>query len=307
LSPGKGVNLPASVHRRLLNISRETGTDPNYIWSRYAMERLLYRLSVSDHAGEFALKGAMLFMVWTGRTYRPTYDLDLLGFGEDSAERLTAVFKKLCAQKVEPDGLVFDAGSVKVESIRQDQAYQGQRVKLVAGLGKARITIQVDVGFGDVITPKAEEVAFPALLDFPAPRVRACTRETVVAEKLHALAVLGMANSRMKDFCDLYVLAGDFPFDGAVLVKAIKATFRRRRTQLPASAPLALTDDFAADGTKASQWGAFVRKSGLGKSMPGLPEAISRLREHLLPPLEAAAGRGPVPERWLPGGPWKIS
>lgn len=269
------------------------------------MERLLYRLSVSDHAGEFALKGAMLFMVWTGRPYRPTYDLDLLGFGEDSSERPAAVFRELCVRKVESDGLVFDAGSVKVEPIRHDQAYQGRRVKLVAGLGKARIAVQVDIGFGDVITPKAEEIAFPVLLDFPAPRVRAYTRETVVAEKLHALTVLGMANSRMKDFCDLYVLAKDFSFEGAVLVRAIKATFQRRKTPLPVSAPLALTDDFAAASAKAGQWRAFVRKSALGKSMPSLPETLSHLRNHLLPPLEAAAGRGLVPGRWPPGGPWK--
>ena len=305
MSQAKGPNLAASVHSRLLNNRRQTGTDPNLIWSRFAMERLLYRLASSKHADGFVLKGAMLFLAWTGKTYRPTYDLDLLGFGEDSGPRLVSVFQDLCRMKVEPDGLVFDADSVKSEPIREEQEYHGQRVTLSALLGKARIRIQVDIGFGDVITPQAEQLAYPTLLDFPAPLVRACSRETVVAEKLHAMSVLGIANSRMKDFYDLRVLARDFDFEGKTLVAALKATFKRRKTDIPAGLPLALTDEFGQDKVKAVQWAAFIRKSGLEQPAPSLVEVLSHLREFLELPLRAASAEASCPKHWHPGGPWE--
>lgn len=305
MSKERGSNLAASVHQRLLNISKKSGTDPNLTWSRYALERLLYRLASSDHARKFVLKGAMLFAAWTGRTYRPTYDLDLLGLGENSAKRVSEVFKQICNLTVEPDGLVFDAESVRVEPIREDQEYQGQRVTLQAMLGKARIPVQVDIGFGDVVTPKAEEIAYPTLLDFPAPRIRACSRETVVAEKLHAMTVLGIGNSRMKDFHDLYVLARDFPFDATTLTDALRATFKRRKTVIPEKAPLALTDEFGQDNAKSIQWSAFLRKSGLEGEMPSLIEVLSYLREFLLPPLKAASTQESMHGSWQSGGPWK--
>lgn len=304
MSQAKGPNLAASVHRRLLNISRETGADPNLIWSRFAMERLLYRLASSNHASGFVLKGAMLFMAWTGKTYRPTYDLDLLGFGEDSGTRLVSVFQDLCRTSVEPDGLVFDADSVQAEPIREDQEYHGQRVMLNAFLGKMRIRLQVDVGFGDVVTPRTEQIAFPTLLDLPAPVVRACSRETVVAEKLHAMTVLGIANSRMKDFYDLRVLARDFEFDGKTLVTALKATFKRRKTDIPEGLPLALTDEFGRDKVKAVQWAAFIRKSGLEQAAPSLVEVLARLREFLQRPLQTSLGEALCPGHWPPSGPW---
>jgi len=184
VSKDRPSNVAASVRQRLLNIIRETGDDANLIWTRYATERLLYRLSVSEYAGDFVLKGAMLFMAWTGQSHRPTVDMDLLGHGEDSSERLAAVFRGVCGVEVEPDGLVFDAGSIRAAPIREEQAYQGQRVTLTAFLGKARIPIQVDVGFGDVVTPKARKISYPTLLDFPAPSIRACPRETVVATSM---------------------------------------------------------------------------------------------------------------------------
>lgn len=305
MSSGKGINLAASVHQRLLNIGRKTGADPNYLFSRYVMERFLYRLASSEHDKDFVLKGAMLFMAWTGKTYRPTFDLDLLGYGEDSAERIAAVFRKLCVQEVEPDGLVFDAKSVNIEPIREGQEYQGQRVTLVAFLGRARIPVQVDIGFGDVITPKAERIDFPTILDFPPPHIRAYPRETVIAEKLHAMTVLGITNSRMKDFFDIYVLAKDFEYDGATLTNAIKATFKRRKTGIPKETPLALTDEFGRDTVKTVQWNAFLRKGGIEQKMPGLLNVLSKLREFLLPPLKAATGKEVPPGRWKSVGPWK--
>ena len=297
-------NMAASVRQRLRNIIRDTGDDPNFIWTRYATERLLYRLSVSEHAGDFMLKGAMLFMVWTSQAYRPTVDMDFLGHGEDSSERLARVFRNVCGIAVEPDGLLFDADTVESTPIREEQEYRGQRVTLTAFLGTARIPVQADVGFGDVVTPKAKKIIYPTLLDFPAPIIRACPRETVVAEKFQTIVMLGMANSRMKDFYDLHVLARDFAFDGNTLVRAINATFERRKTNIPIEPPLALTDEFARDEAKSVQWNAFIRKSGLEESGHDFLELLSLLRDFLLLPMRAACGHDPIPTSWTKGGPW---
>lgn len=304
MSKGKKPEHAASVRGRLLNIISETGEDPNLIWSRYATERFLYRLSVSEHANDFILKGALLFMVWTGQPYRPTVDIDLLGHGDSSGERLINIFRSLCTLEVGPDGLEFDPDTVKCEPIREDQEYQGQRLKLSAFLGKARIRIQVDIGFGDVVIPRARKIYYPTLLDFPAPRVRACPPETVVAEKLQAMVMLGIANSRMKDFYDLFVMARDFDFSGPTLTRAIKATFKRRKTEIPAETPLPLTKKFSEHDAKVTQWNAFLRKSGLEHGTPDLSRVLYRLRKFLLPPLRGAAGQGPVPKQWKKGGPW---
>jgi len=300
-------DITASVRQRLLNIINETGDDANVIWTRYATERLLYRLSVSEHSNNFILKGAMLFMVWTGQSYRPTMDMDLLGYGDDSIERLTEIFRAVCTVTVEPDGLVFDPDTLSVESIREEQEYNGQRVTLTAFLGKARIPIQVDIGFGDVVTPGATVVGYPTLLDFPTPHIRAYPRETVIAEKLQAMVVLGIANSRMKDFYDLYMLARDFTYDGATLMQSIKATFDRRKTQIPQEISLALTDEFGQDEVKSVQWNAFARKSGLEEGLPHLIDILAHLRDFVLPPMWAASKETATPKQWNAGGPWIFS
>ncbi|MCL2001322.1 MAG: nucleotidyl transferase AbiEii/AbiGii toxin family protein [Planctomycetes bacterium] len=298
--------LTASVRRRLLDLATRTGDDPNVIWSRYAVERLLYRLSVSEFAGEFALKGAVLFAVWSDQPHRPTMDLDLLAFGPDSEERIALIFQAVCDLPVEPDGLRFDTDSLRIQPIRETAEYQGRRVTLTAWLGKARIPVRVDMGFGDVVTPATEMVDFPTLLDLPAPRVRACPRQTVVAEKLHALVTLGMANSRMKDFYDLYVLSDHFTFEGTVLVGAVQATFQRRKTSLPADTPVALTEELFRDAAKQAQWAAFTRRLGEKGPPVAFIDVWSRLRLFLLPVLESAAERGPALCHWPAGGPWQM-
>ena len=255
-------NTAASVRQRLLNLSRQSGEEFQRLLTRYAVERLLDRLSRSEHAPRFVLKGAVLFTIWTGELHRPTRDLDLLGFGESSPEGLSEIFRSFCALDVPDDGLVFSAATVAVEPIREEQEYGGQRVTLEARLGQARIDLQVDVGFGDAITPKAEAVEYPTLLGMNRPHLRAYPRGTVVAEKLEALVKLGMVNSRMKDFFDLAILARSFSFVGAVLRDAIAATFQRRETVIPTELPITLTDSFAKDGGEAdavegvreSQW-----------------------------------------------------
>ncbi|HOX05021.1 MAG TPA: nucleotidyl transferase AbiEii/AbiGii toxin family protein [Planctomycetota bacterium] len=299
------VNLAHSVRDRLLAISRNTGEEANLIWTRYAVERLLYRLSLTPHRRQFVLKGALLFLVWSRQRYRPTRDLDLLGFGAGSAARLRKVFGDICRVESEPDGLAFDPASVTISDIREDREYMGKRVRLTALLGKATIPLQVDVGFGDAVTPPPEEISYPALLDFPAPRLLAYRRETTVAEKLHAMAERGMATSRMKDFHDIFVLSRDFPFGARELAAAIKATFAARGAALPAEVPAVLTDRCAEDAAKNLQWKAFLRKGHIGEKVPALPSLLKGLREFLGPVLLGALGIEPMPGTWRPGGPWR--
>ena len=298
-------NTAASVRQRLLNLSRQSGEDFQLLLTRYGVERLLDRLARSEHASQFVLKGAMLFTLWTGELHRPTRDLDLLGFGDSSPERLSGVFRSLCELEVPDDGLVFSADTVTIEPIREDQEYGGQRVKLEARLGQARIDFQVDIGFGDAITPKAEIVEFPTLLGMDRPRLRAYPRETVVAEKLEAMVKLAMANSRMKDFFDLAVLARSFPFSGRVLRDAIAATFHRRGTAIPTELPTALTAAFANDGAKLTQWKAFVSRNHLEGRVGELAQVVGELAEFLAPPMFAAAKEEGFDCRWEAGGPWQ--
>ena len=300
-TPPKDVG--ASVRARLLHLARERREDFQLVLTRYANERLLFRLAASEHGQRFVLKGAALFTLWTGRPHRATRDLDLLGFGDPSEEHVREVFADALALGVPDDGVRFDRGTLAVGLIREEQEYGGVRVELVARLTNAQVRLQVDVGFGDAITPEASVVAFPPLLDFPAPRLRAYPRETVVAEKLEAMVQLGMANSRMKDFYDLAVLARDFDFEGELLTRAIRATFARRKTPLPTTTPVALTAAFAEDPTKKTQWSGFVRKAA-ARDAGTLIEAIAAVRAFVEKPLLAAANVTPPPGSWRAGGAW---
>lgn len=300
------TNLPASVRQRLLNLATDNRRDFGLLLTQYGLERLLYRLSVSRHREALVLKGALLLQLWIADMYRPTRDLDLLGVGEGSVERYRKLFAELCGQKVEDDGLTFLPDTIRVEKIRDDEEYEGVRVLLEARLANARISLQIDVGFGDVITPAATEVEYPTLLPFPAPKLRAYPKESVVAEKFEAMVKLGMANSRMKDFYDLWVLARQFEFRGAPLAAAFRATFARRGTGLPSSKPVALTTEFSASSGKQTQWQAFLRKSGL-ESDASLGDVVRVLDEFLMPVVEASKDKDKeqIPYRWNAGGPWK--
>jgi predicted nucleotidyltransferase component of viral defense system len=305
VSKGETNNLATSVQQRLVNLSREQNEDPNHILTRYAIERFLYRLSRSGLANHFVLKGAMLFSMWTGRKYRPTKDVDFSGFGEDLEQRLESFIQQICRTQVEPDGLEFDADSIQVQEIREDQEYQGQRVNLTVFLGNARIGLQIDVGFGDAITPRIEEIRYPTILDFPAALIRACPRETVVAEKLQAMVSLGMVNSRMKDFYDLLIMAKEFSFDGSTLVQAIEATFDRRRTSIPLEVPTALSDEFMMDRDKGTQWQAFLKRNNLEEHcLVDFTQVIKELKKFLVLPLKAAASDKEFYLLWPASGPW---
>ena len=296
--------LAHSVRQRLLNLAKKRGEDINLIFIRYALERLLYRLGCSSKADQFILKGAMLFAVWTDRTHRPTRDLDLLGFGDFSDQALIKAFQQIARVDVEPDGLEFEPESIKIAEIREGQDYPGKRLKLSAKLGNAKTNLQIDIGFGDVVTPGVKEIDYPTLLDFPAPHIKAYPCETVVAEKLQALVAFDMTISRMKDFYDLWIISKQFLFDGAILADAIKATFDRRSTVIPNDTPTALTNDLAADNDKLTQWRAFLKRSGLDDASVELSQVVDELRAFLLPPLISAANNKAFKQSWTEGGPW---
>jgi hypothetical protein len=305
---GKPIqNLAASVYARLLKRIELGDEDFQFVLMRYGAERLMYRLSQSEHAANFVLKGAMLFLVWTGAQYRATKDMDLLALKSASVDRLRDIFRGLCELPVAQDGLAFEPDSVQAEEIREDNLYQGVRVKITGRLGKARVPIQVDIGFGDVVTPKPVQTSFPTLLDFPAPRLAMYPRETVVAEKFEAMVKLGLTNSRMKDFYDIWALSREFDFDGSVLSAAIHATFKRRKTALTPTMPLALTLDFSGDPLKQTQWKAFVRRSRLKLTTEGLEQVVVQIRSFLEAPVTAASQGERLKAAWAKGGPWRSS
>jgi predicted nucleotidyltransferase component of viral defense system len=299
----KAANLAASVHQRLLNLTKARGENFSLVLTQYARERFLYRLARSGRRDQFVLKGAMLFAIWQSMGHRATRDIDLLGFGDSSHQALENAFGDMCITPVEPDGIVFHADSIRVQEIREEQAYGGQRVSLSATLGSAQVSLQIDVGFGDVVTPPAELAAFPALLAFPAPLLRVYPRETVIAEKLHAMVTLGMVNSRMKDFYDVWTISQHFHFRGRVLARAIRSTFACRRTAIPNDTPVALTVDFGLDGTKTTQWGAFLRRSRLETGDADFARIVGGLGRFLAPLLSTLAGGEEFSGDWLPGGP----
>jgi predicted nucleotidyltransferase component of viral defense system len=298
-------NIAASVRERLYQLAQKRGEDVQLMLTRYGLERLLYRLGQSSYRDRFVLKGAMLFSLWGGEMYRATRDVDFLGFGDSSIRELEKVFRELCVVPVEDDGLVFEAETVVAEPIRDAMDYGGVRVTLEARLGQARIPIQADIGFGDAVTPAAEDIEYPTLLDAPAPKVRAYPRETVVAEKYEATVRLGIANSRMKDFYDLWVMARTFDFDGEKLSEAIRRTFERRKTDLPKSAPTAFTPEFYEDNAKQTQWQAFLRKGLATKETITLVKAVEVIRDFLMPPTEAIISGKAFKMRWPLGGPWR--
>ncbi|MEO2048149.1 MAG: nucleotidyl transferase AbiEii/AbiGii toxin family protein [Pirellulales bacterium] len=298
------TNLAASVRQKLLNLSHERGEAFEYVLSRYGTERLLYRISQSQYADQFILKGAMLFQLWSDQLHRPTRDLDLLGHGEPSLERIAKIFAELCELGVDDDGLVFDPDSIGVEQIKEDDEYQGIRAKLTAYLENARVSLQVDIGFGDAINPPPQEIDYPTLLDQAAPRIKSYPKETVIAEKFQAMVMLGMVNSRMKDFFDLWTLATQFEFEGKPIAEAIQATFERRQTDLPTSVPLALTAEFAENDGKTKQWSAFLLRGNLQQENLTLLKVAELLTNFLMPPTRAITRKEEFKESWKPLGPW---
>jgi predicted nucleotidyltransferase component of viral defense system len=286
--PKKPRDLGTSVRARLLTLARQKGQAFDLLLTRYANERLLHRLSLSPHRNRFVLKGAMLMTTWFDDPHRPTRDVDFLGYGDSAPDAMLVTFREICAIEVN-DGMVFDIDALRVELIREELEYGGLRLRTTGALAGARITVTIDIGFGDAIEPGLDEVNLPVLLDLPQPRLRVYARETVIAEKFQAMVMLGLANSRMKDFYDVWILSRSYEFDDDRLPRAIAATFERRGTAIPLEAPVALTQAFAFDSSKQRQWAAFVRDLAIG--IPALETVVTDLAAFLMPNAQRARDR----------------
>lgn len=296
-------NVPASVRQRLLNEARASGRPFNELLQHFAMERFLYRLSKSSHGEKFVLKGALMLATWEVSLTRPTKDIDFLGQVANDVERIVAVVKEVCRQDVEPDGLDFDPASVVGERIAEEAESEGVRVRFQGNLGTARVSMQIDVGFGDAVVPGPVTTEYPTILDLSAPRIRGYTRESVIAEKFHTMVLRGLLNSRMRDFFDVWVLSRQYDFEGEVLAAAVRETFARRGLEVDPR-PVALTAEFAADGTKAAQWRGFLRKSRLKGAPSDLAEVVAGIAGFLGPVADALSEGRVFADRWAAPGPW---
>jgi len=299
------TNVPASVHHRLLNLARETKRPFNELLQYYTMERFLFRLGASGHAGRFVLKGALMLRIWNLPLARPTMDIDMLGRVPNSVDGLVEIIRQCLAVETPDDGVRFDTKSVKGEAITLDKKYHGVRIRVYGRLGNARLSLQLDFGFGDVVVPGPVEIEYPELLDFGKPHLLGYTPESAIAEKFQAMVELDMANTRLKDFFDLWKLSQTLNFDGSILAAALTATFGQRGTPLPTSPPVALTENFSADPVKQAQWSAFLRKGRLEAEARMLTEIVKEIADFLLPPAYEAANGNPFGKRWAPRGPWR--
>jgi len=296
-------NIAASVRQRLLDKARETGRPFNELLQYFAMERFLYRLSRSPYANKFVLKGALMLMVWEAPLSRPTMDIDLLGRIDNNIETIVEVTRQICRHEVEPDGIVFDVTDIEAENIAEDADYEGIRIRFRGSLDTARFIIQLDIGFGDVVIPSPEPTNYPTLLDLPAPRLRGYSRESTIAEKFEAMVKLGILNSRMKDFFDIWLILRQFDFEGPILAEAISKTFSTRGTNIQAK-PIALARAFGEDPEKAAQWRGFIRKNRLKDVPQNFAEVITAIAAFLTPIAEQMAAGRVFKATWKAPGPW---
>jgi hypothetical protein len=292
------------MRQRLLMKARETSRPFSELLQYFAMERFLYRLSKSRFAGHFVLKGALMLTVWKAPLTRPTMDIDLLGRIENSIETVTKVTREICRQEVEPDGIIFDLTNIDAERIAEDADYEGIRIRFRGSLNTARFIIQLDIGFGDIVIPSPEPTNYPTLLDLPAPRLCGYSKESTIAEKFEAMVKLGILNSRMKDFFDIWLMSRQFDYEGPMLAEAILKTFSTRGTNIQ-SEPIALTNSFAEDTAKAAQWRGFIRKNQLKNVPQNLMEVVTNIAAFLRPIAEQLAASPPFKGTWKAPGPWR--
>jgi len=299
-------NIPASIKQRLLNLTKAQGQEFEYTLVRYACERFLFRLGKSAHGNKFILKGAALFIVWTELPYRGTRDVDLLLAETADQEIVRRIIRDVCAVECPEDGIIFDASSVRITQVCEDQAHAGLRVRFWASLGQARIPLQIDIGFGDTVHPPPEEIAYPVMLDLPAPRLKIYPKETVISEKFCAMVELGVTNSRMKDFFDVIVIAREFGFEGDILKTAIEKTFAVRGLMKTGETPDALTPAFYENPVLVGRWKAFLTSGKFGVGIPSdFGDVGEKIRAFLVPVYEALIGGSEFRLKWMPGGPWR--
>jgi predicted nucleotidyltransferase component of viral defense system len=297
-------DVSVSVHQLLLNKARESGRPFNELFQYFSMERFIYRLSKSPHVQKFVLKGALMFKVWNIQATRATKDIDLLGKLENSVEAMITVMRDTCNQTVEPDGMNFDPDSMTCNPIIEDAVYEGIRVFVRGNLGKSRVLLQLDVGFGDVVFPSELDVKYPTILDFPAPTLKGYSKESMIAEKFQAMIKLGELNSRLKDFYDIWLLSKQFDFNSHVLAEAITKTFKIRRTEIPAQ-PSVFKKSFSEDQTRETQWRAFLRKTVLASTTYSFHEIMTEIKSFLVPVSSVIVGQKFFQKKWKAPGPWK--
>lgn len=297
-------DLSASVRQKLANVAKTNGIFFQEILQRHAMERLLYRVSQSKHKHHFILKGALLFTAWGFPGSRPTKDIDFLACIGNDLQTMEMLFREICVESVEPDGWIFNPKTVQAFLIQEEADYQGLRITLEGTLGNVRISIQIDIGFGDVVTPNAKPVGFPTILEFPAPQILSYPRETVIAEKFEIMVRLGIFNSRMKDYFDIWFLSKHFEFDGATLIKAIENTFKNRRVTIEL-APVALSSDFSTNAEKQKQWKGFIRKSHLKDTPDILDIIVQDLNNFLGPLVVTMVANGTSSGKWSAENGWR--
>lgn len=297
-------NKAASVHQRLLNKARETSRPFNELLQHYSSELFIYRLSRSPYSEKFILKGALMFSTWSGTASRPTMDIDLLGSVDNSLEAIAQIFKDVCETTVADDGMTFDSETVTASSIAEALEYEGVRVRVRGGLGNARVSLQIDISFGDIVVPGPRKIAYPTLLDFPAPELSGYSMESTIAEKFHAMVNLGILNSRMKGFYDIWMLSRTFDFSGEVLAEAVEKTFESRNTRITVD-PMVFTSSFADDTDKNIQWKGFIRKARLVGAPETFREVVTAVNAFLEPLVISLADRQTFSRTWNAPGPWR--
>lgn len=299
-------NIGASVRQRLLNLAQAKNRPFQELLQYFAMERFLFRLSQSSRRADFVLKGGLLLHVWNAPLARATKDVDLLGRMTNSLDGVGAAVASICNAAVVPDGVTFVTSSIQTARIKEDADYEGVRVKFIARIDGAEVTMQLDIGFGDTVRPATTMVNYPTLLDFAAPTLTAYPRETVIAEKFHAMVYLGAQNSRMKDFYDVWLLASNFAFDGAALAEAIATTFSNRKTEVEAM-PVAFNAVFTDGAAARTQWNAFRKRTKLPDSPATLQDAVAMISAFLSPVADAIASGRQIIGTWPPLGPWQLA
>ncbi|MBL4774264.1 MAG: nucleotidyl transferase AbiEii/AbiGii toxin family protein [Alcanivoracaceae bacterium] len=293
-------DIAKSIRARLLNISKKKDENFNTLLVQYALQRLLYRLSVSQYADQFLLKGSWLFVVWDNTLHRPTKDIDLLGVGESDKGELLEIFKKIADLEPDsPDGLCFDLDAFKAVDIKKDDNYQGVRISGLVTLDSAKIQLQVDIGFGDAVTPDAVVASLPSLLDLPDPLLKVYPVYTVLAEKFHAMVFLGLTNSRIKDFFDIHVIATNRSINSGDLQAAIAATFSRRETQITNESLLVFSAEFKQDKSKARQWQSFLSKNNLNNQL-SFEQLVDKIQQFIEPIYLQIGGDSDNDKNWNP-------
>ncbi|RLC36677.1 nucleotidyl transferase AbiEii/AbiGii toxin family protein [candidate division Kazan bacterium] len=298
------TNLGASIRQRLQNHAQLSNRPFDEILRFFAMERFLYRLSKSAHADRFTLKGALMLRIWDTPLQRPTMDIDLLGRMDNDIQTVESLIREICTVEVEPDGIIFDPTTIVGRVIREDTDYEGVRIRFQSRIDNARVTLQLDIAFDPFVATKSFLCDYPTILDLPAPRMKAYSREATIAEKFQAMVYLGSINSRMKDFYDIWLLSRHFDFDGNILADAIKATFEHRRTPIEAT-PLAFTPAFSVEPTITHQWRAFITKNHLNDAPVDFAQVTIALADFLSPVSESIIESRHFNSIWKAPGPWR--